>query len=212
MNEGAVNGVMSNERPLDAEEIRGYARREARRELQQQTVEWLLHLAPWDCFLTCTFKLRVPKIETGRQIFESWWKRHWHGVPTFYAVELHPGGHGAHIHGLMALARLRIQRTDLWESWFKVYGRCSFKPPRSAGAVAGYCASGSVLEVLKDGCWGLLGVTQNARKLQHVLRRQVPITFVASTVDVVTIADVIEGNKGLPGPELNLSDQVNLWK
>lgn len=197
------------ERPLDEEELRGYARRQAREELQIRTVDWLLHLARWDCFLTCTFKIRVPKVESGKQIFVNWWKENWHGVPCFYAVELHPGGHGAHIHGLMALKRRRIQRTALWESWFERYGRCSFLPPRSADAVAGYCAGGSVLEVMKDGCWGLLGVTQNPRKLRHVLRRQVPNVVASSTETLVTVEDVIEGKLGLPGPEIGA---VDLWK
>lgn len=158
------------ERPLDEEELRGVRRREVANELQQETVEWLLNLAPWDCFFTCTFAKRVPRLESARSVFVYWMKR-WPGVPVFYAVEQHPGGHGAHLHGLMALAHRGIQRTALWESWFDVYGRNSFLPPRSPGAVAGYCASGSVLEVLKDGCWGLLGVSMNRRKVHQARSR-----------------------------------------
>ena len=192
------------ERPLDEEERRAYARQEAKQWLQIQTVDWLLHLAPWDCFLTCTFKVRIPSADTGRQVFVNWWKERWHGVPCFYAVELHPGGHGAHIHGLMALKRQRIQRTALWESWFNVFGRCSFLPPRSVDAVAGYCAGGSVLEVMKDGCWGILGVTQNSRKLRHVLRREIPAACSAarSSEDSRPVDAGIEEKK---------IEQVDLW-
>lgn len=190
------------ERPFDEDELRGQRRHETEFLLQEQSVFWLLNLAPWDCFFTCTFKSRVPRLQTAQGIFVNWMKR-CPGVPTFYAVEFHPGGHGAHLHGLMALAHRGLQRTALWESWFDAYGRNSFLPPRSPGAVAGYCARGSVLEVLKDGCWGLLGVSMNRRKFGHARSR--------AQAHVVSPGTRSPGD---PDPDLEVLevDQVDLWK
>ena len=198
--------------PLNEDERRGLARRQAVTESWQWKVEWLASLVRWDAMFMISNRVKVPRCETMERAFVSWMKHDWPGVPTFYAIGLHPGGHGAHCHGTMKLNGRGILWTTIWKSAFDRFGRSSFEPPRVTGSVLGYISKPAIGEALKHGHWGLIGVSQDPRTVARVLRRPVIVHEPSSTVDEITVADVEQGNKGLPSPELNLVDEVNLWK
>lgn len=204
----------TEQRPFEYEELRGQARHERRWTEWQEKVDYLARLVPWDTMFMISNRVKVPKCATMEAEFVLWMRREFPGVPTFYAIGLHPGGHGAHCHGVMRLGSRRISRRTIWESAFKRFGRSEFREPRVIGDVLGYCSKPAVGEALKHGNWGLIAVSHNPRTLARVLRCQVSLQEPSSTVDLVTVEDVIEGNKGLPGPggpELEFN-QVNLWK
>lgn len=186
--------IERRERPLDVEELRKKAMWDSKGELHKATVEWLKNLCVWDCFFTLTFRVSVRSVGTAETMFKKWMRKNWRGVACFYAVELHPGGHGAHLHGLMNLTARRIQRTALWESWFKLHGRCSFEFPQNVDSVTGYCSRASVLEVLKDGRWGILGLSQNERKVNEIYSRGVgKFALESPLVDLVDLVDLWDG-------------------
>jgi hypothetical protein len=198
-------------RPASAEEHRALLKRELRSMSDEEVVWWILSLSVWDCFLTCTFR-RPRSLHDSEKIFREWWQSNWFGVPCFYSIELHPGGHGGHIHGLMTLWPRGIKYLALWETWFKPYGRCSFEKPRDLKRTAGYSSPTTVHEVIKDGTWGLLGISLNQRKYMRSIvktARQTSARELRSCDTEVTVEDVIEGKQGLPAPVLN---QVDLWK
>lgn len=198
-------------RPVSPEEQRALLKRELRSMSQEEVVWWILSLSTWDCFATFTFR-RSRSLIDSEKIIRSWWHEHWFGVPFFYSVEAHPGGHGGHGHGLMSLWPRGIQRTALWESWFKPYGRCRFEVPRDLKKTAGYSSPTTVYEVIKDGMWGTLGISLNPRKFLRSLRqtaRQTAARELRSCEMEVTVEDVIEGKLGLPAPVI---EQVNLWE
>jgi hypothetical protein len=204
--------LLKRERPFDEDELRGQARRDRWLHEWQEKVDYLVQLVTWDTMFMISNRVKVPRCETMEREFIRWMKSDFPGVPTFYAIGLHPGGHGAHCHGTMRLSSRHILRKTIWESAFERFGRSEFREPRCTMDVVGYVCKPAVGEALKHGHWGLIGVSLNSLKVQHVLRRQVKVQEPTSTVDVITVADVIEGNKGLPGPELDLVDRVNLWK
>jgi hypothetical protein len=195
-------------RPPSSEERWASVRRELRSMNQAQVVEWILDLSQWDCFFTCTFRQKRSP-EEAEAIFRDWWKHNWYGVPTFYSVELHPGGHGAHLHGLMTLWPRGIKYLSLWETWFKPYGRCSFERPRDLENAAGYSSPITVYEVIKDGIWGTLGVTLNRRKAFRAMSKTVRQSSAREPLSCdmeVTVEDVIEGKLGLPAPVVEQAD------
>jgi hypothetical protein len=193
-------------------EWRARVKHDARMVEWQSKVLWLAHLVRWDTMFMISNRVAGVTCEEMELEIKDW-MRGFPGVPTGYAIGLHPNGHGAHCHGVMRLAARGILRRTMFESAFERFGRCDFREPRDVGAVLGYFTK-PCGEALKHGNWGLIGVCQNRRKVAHLLRRHVPLVFPAVTKDVITVEDVIEGNKGLPGPELelDLKEQVNLWK
>lgn len=200
------------ERPYAEEELHGYAQHDARREGWVRKVDWMQHLVRWDTMFMISNRVKGVTCAAMERDFKNW-MHGFPGVPTLYAIGLHPGGHGAHCHGMMRLAARGILRKTIFESAFEHFGRSEFRVPHSVAAAVGYCTR-ACGEALKHENWGLIGVCQNRRKVEHLLRRHVPLVFPAVTNDVITIEDVIEGNKGLPRPELelDLKEQVNLWK
>lgn len=178
---------------------------------QTEVVGWILNLSVWDCFFTLTSRRRRSLFEIEK-LFLEWKREFWYKVPCFYSVEDHPGGHGGHLHGLMSLWALGIQRTALWESWFKPYGRCRFEVPRNLEKTAGYSSPTTVYEVIKDGVWGIHGISLNFKKYRrslHATARQTAARESQSSVTEITLEDVIEGKLGLPAP---VREQVDLWK
>jgi hypothetical protein len=172
---------------LQREAVVWKARKERRQEYFKQLGEWILPLAPWDTMFMCSFRERH-SMQGAEREFRTWWRDHCHGIPTLVGVELHPGGHGGHLHGLMAVQRreaklaARLDGTEdlkghspgrfvLHRSWFNLYGRCDFRLPKSAGACAGYVTKDSTQEACKDGRFFFLGVA-GLRKAHLTLERR----------------------------------------
>ena len=159
-----------DERPLDAEELSVRTQRESVKEKKWLTGGWLQDLAPWDTMFMLDFKAKKDFVKAD-VIFEKWWKRNCSGIPTFYAIEEHPGGHGSHLHGLMVLKARGLLRKPFWESWWKQYGFCAFREPRSVSECVSYCSGQAVQECIKDGQYGLLGVSMDQRKVNRAIMR-----------------------------------------
>lgn len=117
--------------------------------------EWVLGLAPWQAFGTFTFQFQQTTAGASR-CFESQAVRHLPGVGCFYSVEIHPGGHGGHVHALFSnlgefetqpakkgnkLLVTRIRGVNFWKLWFDRYGRNSIELPNDLGACGRYVAA-----------------------------------------------------------------------
>ena len=124
-------------------------------ENQTEFVAWLTSLAPWDCFGTMTFRMEVT-VASARKQFERWMRHDLPHIPCFYAIEQHPGGHGAHIHCLMRLGTRR--RYSVWNNWFSKYGRVRLEPVEKTGGVVGYCAKYCIKSAFEKGWWNVLNV------------------------------------------------------
>jgi hypothetical protein len=117
--------------------------------------EWVLQLAPWQAFGTFTFQFEMTT-RGAANCFENQVARHLPGVRCFYSVEMHPGGHGGHVHALFAnlgefesqlskkgqrVLVTEIRGVNFWKLWFDRYGRNSIELPRDVGACGRYVAS-----------------------------------------------------------------------
>lgn len=117
--------------------------------------DWVLSLAPWQAFGTFTFKNQMTT-QGAANCFENQVVRHLPGVRTFYSVEIHPGGHGGHVHALLAnlgpfeskpagkgnkILVTSIRGVNFWKLWFDRYGRNSIELPNDVGACGRYVAS-----------------------------------------------------------------------
>jgi hypothetical protein len=125
-------------------------------EIEREFVNWVVQLAPWDAFCTFTFELSE-SVEGARRKFTRWINKNWQGVPVFYVIEIHPGGHGAHIHALMRLGNKR--RKEVWRDWFNSFGQARLVPIESIGACAGYCAKYCIKTAFEKGWWNVLNVS-----------------------------------------------------
>jgi len=100
-----------------------------------KVASWVIGLGNWDVFMTGTFKGETSSVEANRR-FLWWMNRMLPGHRVLYVVENHPGGHGAHLHGL--LATKGCYRKRLWADWYERFGRCRFDPVRSKNEAARY--------------------------------------------------------------------------
>jgi len=116
---------------------------------------WLLTVAPWDTFGTYTYALER-SVEGARRNYQWWHRKNFPAVPTFYAIEMHPGGHGAHIHALHRLGQ-SPRRHEVWASWWPRLGRARVSPIEKIGGCSGYCSKYAVKEAFKNGWWMVLG-------------------------------------------------------
>lgn len=122
--------------------------------LKRAYEEKLLHmgvfverLAQWKVFGTFTFRW-VASVDSAKRCFERFIRARLPGnVSVFWVIEVHPGGHGAHAHALFD--RTDWPRKEMWEAWFKRYGRARIEPLRSFRGRE-YCAS---KYVCKDTSW-----------------------------------------------------------
>jgi len=99
--------------------------------------EWVGGLAAWDVAATATFRYRCG-IWAAEKAWLGFMRRHFPEVRYFYAVEIHPGGHGAHVHALLEYRRR--QRKHAWRVWFERYGRALFSGMRSRRNACAYAA------------------------------------------------------------------------
>jgi hypothetical protein len=128
---------------LQVQRIEGAQRKTLQKEI---VVSWVQGLARWDAWATFTFQtqealdghLWLPSADLAERIFLGWHKRLQRGRGAFYVVEQHPGGHGPHLHAL--LASQGAWRRSLWLSWFNRWGRARVESIHRKGGVAGYCA------------------------------------------------------------------------
>ena len=108
---------------------------------EEQLAAWrafLPSLGGWEVFVTGTFRHKSG-IATAAKCFERFMRTECPSVSYFYAVELHPGGHGAHVHAMLADCR-RVYRKRVWRAWFTAYGRNRIEPIRKPEGVHAYCA------------------------------------------------------------------------
>lgn len=111
--------------------------------------EWVGGLADWDCFFTLTFRGEAWSGQHAQRAVVRWCNRSLRGRSVLHAEEVHPGGHGAHVHGLAATQG--AWRKGLWQSWYARYGRAKFEPLKTIGGVAGYVSKYlPALEVMKQ--------------------------------------------------------------
>lgn len=116
-------------------------------------------LAEWKVFATFTFTWSA-SVDSARRCFERFVRRTLPNVSTFYAIELHPGGHGGHVHCLFD--RADFPRKAVWREWKKRYGINRVEPiergPAGFIAVCDYCAK----YVLKDHAWWNFSLSRGA--------------------------------------------------
>jgi hypothetical protein len=106
-------------------------------------------LAPWKVFATHTFRWNASLSSAGR-VYRRFMDRMLPSISFFYAVELHPGGHGGHIHALWD--SLEAPRIATHKEWLKRYGGNRIEPVRSFDDVVQYCSKVAYL-LKQDRCW-----------------------------------------------------------
>jgi len=134
-----------------------------RRELQTfekwEVEAWVHKLAPWDVWFTGTFRYPIYKCDVASGITERFMAHNLPARPVFYAVEWHPGGHGCHVHALIASSG-SCYRSGLWRSWFDRYGRARVEPVKQADQVSSYCAKYCIKQAFARGWWNALNCVQ----------------------------------------------------
>lgn len=137
----------SFERQLAADAARVEALKRAYEEKLLHMGAFVERLAVWKVFGTFTFRW-CATVDSAKRCFERFLRaRLPSSVSAFWVVEVHPGGHGAHVHALFD--RTDWPRKEMWEAWFKRYGRARIEPLRSFRGRE-YCAS---KYVCKDTSW-----------------------------------------------------------
>jgi len=118
-------------------------------ETKAATVEWVHQLAEWDLFLTITRRGGGwENAMRAKMEFERWAKWKLRRKRILFTVEIHPGGHGAHVH---AIAESGGQRyVPLQKSALRHFGRNRIVPARSPGAVAQYVSRRLAFEMTKQ--------------------------------------------------------------
>ena len=104
----------------------------------QQLSQWVHCLAPWSVFFTGTFEGEYSEASCQRA-FERYAKKTLPGVSYFYSIESNPSRAGHHVHALLADCA-GMKRTEMWEAWFKRFGRARVEPVRSIADVSEYCS------------------------------------------------------------------------
>ena len=120
---------------------------------------WVDKLAAWDVWFTGTFRWPVFRVDVASGITERFMAHNVPARPVFYAVEWHPGGHGCHVHALIASSG-SCYRSGLWRAWFGRYGRARVEPVRHADQVSSYCAKYCVKQAFSKGWWNALNCVQ----------------------------------------------------
>jgi hypothetical protein len=108
--------------------------------------DWVSSLAPWKVFATHTFSYEA-SLGSARRVYERFMAQALPSISYFYAVELHPGGHGPHIHAMWD--SLGAPRIATHREWLKRYGRNRIEPVRDFRDVVDYCAK----YVCKESAW-----------------------------------------------------------
>jgi len=134
-------------------------RRHAQTFEQWEIEDWVFKLAPWDVWFTGTFKWPVYRVDVASGITERFMAKHLPARPCFYAVEWHPGGHGCHVHALIASSGA-CYRSGLWRAWFGRYGRARVESVRHADQESSYCAKYCVKHAFAKGWWNALNCVQ----------------------------------------------------
>lgn len=113
----------------------------------EQMTAYVHELAPWQVIAHFTFKWEA-SIWSAQKCVERFMAKQVRGVSYFYALEQNPGRPGVHSHMLWADCEA-VQRRQVWNKWFQIYGRNRIEPVRGITDVARYCAK----YVSKEGAW-----------------------------------------------------------
>ena len=106
--------------------------------LNVQMGDWVHSLAPWQVISHMTFSWEA-SIESAQRCYEKFMRTEMRGVSYFYALEQNPNRDGFHVHALWCDC-LNKSRREVWQSWFKRYGRARIEPINNRDDVADYCA------------------------------------------------------------------------
>jgi len=109
--------------------------------------DWVHSLAPWQVDSHMTFSWEA-SIHSAQRCYEKFMWTELRGVSYFYALEQNPARDGYHAHALWCDC-LNMSRRDIWQVWFKRYGRARIEPVNNRDDVADYCAK----YVTKEGSW-----------------------------------------------------------
>jgi hypothetical protein len=108
--------------------------------------KFVYDLSAWKVFATFTFQF-CASVANATKYFQKFHRRNLPNVSCFFAIELHPGGHGGHVHALFDCDR--FPRSALWQEWKKRYGINRIEPINGYGAVCDYVSK----YVVKDHAW-----------------------------------------------------------
>ena len=122
-------------------------------------------LAHWRVFGTFTFRWSA-SVNSARRCFERFVKGAVPNMSTFYAIELHPGGHGGHIHALFD--RDDFPRVQMWRQWHKRFGINRIEPVNGYQDVCDYCSK----YVVKDHAWWNFSLSRAAFQKWRELGKQ----------------------------------------
>jgi len=132
--------------------------------------KFVWELASWRVFATFTFRWSA-SVESARRCFERFVRRSIPNVSFFFAIELHPGGHGGHVHALFD--RDDFPRKAVWSAWKKRYGVNRVEPIKGFQNVCDYVAK----YVVKDHSWWNFSLNRAA--WQRFQKREIflPLSF-----------------------------------
>lgn len=135
---------------------------------------WVGGLAAWSVISHQTFRWEA-SLWSARRCYERFMKKELPAIGYFYALEANPGRPGYHVHALWAdpselHAGVQVQRSEIWQRWFKRYGRSKIEPIKSVDDVADYCSK----YVCKEGAWW------NVRLLRSDDTRERPLPFLGA--------------------------------
>jgi hypothetical protein len=146
---------METDRRFEAEEI------QLKRAIEKmEMANWVHGLAPWSVIAHFTWRDKIfrmrdgtakpcgVKSETARRYFEKFMSKEFPRLSYFYAVEENPSRDGHHIHSLFADTR-NLYRKEMWDLWFKKFGRNKIEPVTSVADVVSYVSK----YVVKAGVW-----------------------------------------------------------
>jgi len=144
----AFHNYLDVEGPLGGEDDHGHR-------LREEWATWLTQTCKnWDCFITITFRSpRMPHnaISTLNGIEKL--LRSVGAVRGFIGTELHVS-RMLHIHGITAHRTSdSLQRTLLWRTLYKRYGRSQVSPIRSAEDVAKYVTKYCTKDLTEYSIW-----------------------------------------------------------
>lgn len=135
----------------------------------EQMAKFVHELARWKVFATFTFQFSA-SVRSATKCFEKFVRRNVPNVSVFFAIELHPGGHGGHVHALFDC--IEFPRHWLWQEWKKRYGINRIEPIRGYIDVCEYCSK----YVVKDHAWWNFSLNPAAFSRHRRIKISVPLS------------------------------------
>ena len=117
-------------------------------------VDWIEGLAPWTTKLDMTFDWNCDEFR-ARRIFSNWMSSILPGSTFLYSIERDPYqekvantrqglNQACHVHAIsdtnwpLLKDKLGTLRKDIWNNWFKRYGRCRIEPVKHVSGCTRY--------------------------------------------------------------------------